>query len=727
MRLTEESMLFSCSKLGLWGSLAVLVSFAGCTEKLEVLKAQRQNIEEIETPLSPEEVPGGGLILEDDIYTPAKFMSACAWLDSLSSRSQSDEQGFRILEDFGMRKDGSGWKGVFPFKADDKHFFFFKKKDKDDDLGRQTLDLANLYGRVQLNDNPLYEYGLVQKNGSIPDRNEFLGLVDKEIFKSPIKILPLIAARGLMGLGIINPYKKRNEIVQEQIAEALPGALDREFKIYKLKETFPDILVKNGAPFAEVLRPLPSDSTEESLKKAEQLEKVLEVLAKRLPMFRERNWSSFRDDMRWGLSAGIRGMQSTNPVEQACGAAIFHRGFAQMLSVKGYDRPPLEFSRGSNGARWVLVDVNRFLESEKGTRLRACSGVGSFTRQGRSTQVRDSELADTSGGTGLTLASQPQPVRTCVPENSRILELKKQQPTVWGQKRPDMKAANLSEKLEFMAGVSYFLMAFAPGSKWWFGDKGLVSYPLADFGEDKELKDILSSGGLMPYESFALSLGFFNLAGNNLIDKHLTYVDKQGKEVAANGAVFGVRISDKPRKHFEKGIVTTDIHSVLLLTDVVFKLHETLEKMATWLADTERSIKDEVSRNPNSPESKRMKKDFNNFVNGLFGGRETLVLLTSNSEGSVRKQIDDFRLALSLVLARFVKPDPVLNAAGKKIYSCYGKLQLDPETGVEERLGDCGEGRANGLQSETELFRQSMRLVGRAFRSPLYLEYGQEP
>ncbi|MEO5667873.1 MAG: hypothetical protein ABIR96_07440 [Bdellovibrionota bacterium] len=714
-------MSFSCSKF--FGGFVVALVLVSCSEKLEVAAPHRQNFKPLPTTnLDPAEIEGDGLILEEDIYAPAKFMTACTWLDSLAAKAHSDEQGFRILEDFGVRKEGSGWKGPWD---DDARFPFFQDK-KNNDPANDKIDLANLYGRIQLNDNPLYEYGLVKKNGSIPDRSQFLELVDKEIFKSPIKILPLIAARAAMTIGVINPYKKRNEIVQKQIADALPGAFDKDFSLYALKDTFPDILVKNGAPFAEVLNPLPSDSVHESEKKAEEIKKVLSVLAKRLPMFREHNWSSFRDDMRWGLSAGIRGMQSTNPVEQACGAAIFHRGFAQMLSVKGYDRPPLEFARGPKGSRWSLVDIKDFLESEKGTRLKACPGVGSFTRDGRATQVRDAELADTSGAGKLSLSSVPLPLKSCQPGDARILELKKQQATVFGPRSGSVKSANLEQKLEFLSGVSYFLMAFAPGSKWWFDDKGLVSYPLADFGEDKELKDILSSGGLMPYESFALSLGFLNLAGNNLINKHLVYVDRKGVEVGPKDEVFGVRISDRPRVRFEKGPVVTDIHSVLLLTDVIFKLHETLDKMAVWLSQTERSIREEIRKNPDSAESKRMQKDFDNFVHGLFGGRDTLVLLTESGPDSVRKQVDDFRLALSLVLARFVKSETTLNTAGKPVYTCFEKLQLDPVTGVEERIGTCGEERSAGLQSELELFRQSMRLVGRAFQSPLYMEYGQE-
>jgi len=722
-------MSFSCSnRCSSLSLLAATLALSACTEKLEVLQTPRQKIEEI-ADNSPLDVAGDGLILEDDIYTPAKFMSSCAWLESLAAKSVADEQGFRILEDYGMRQEGSGWKGIISSRPGE-NIFSSRRKKETDDLGRESLDLANLYGRVQLNDNPLYEYGLISSmNGFIPDRSQFLKRVDGEIFKSPIKILPLIAARAAMGIGILSPYKIRNDIIQnDKIGASLPGAFDREFKIYKLKDTFPDILVKNGAPFSEILRPLPGDSKQESEKKAEELKKVLAVLAKRLPMFRERNWSSFRDDMRWGLSAGIRGMQSTNPVEQACGAAIFHRGFAQMLSVKGYDRPPVEFSRTSQGSRWVLHDVPRLLESEKGTRIKACTGVGSFTRGGHSTQVLDAELADTSGAAGLTLADQPQSLRTCTLDNSRVLQVAKEQAKVWGGKRNGMKKANLEQKLEFMAGVSYFLMAFAPGSKWWFGDKSLVSYPLSDFGAKKELKDILASGGLMPYESFALSLGFLNLAGNNLIEQHLVYLDKAGVEVGPDGGVMGVRISTEPRKLFDKGLVTTDIHSVLMLTDVIFKLHETLEKMSTWLDQTDRHIRDQVRANPNSAESKRLKEDYDNFVIGLFGSRETLVMLTENGPDSVRKQINDFRLALSLVLTRFVKPAPVPNAAGKLVYSCYSKLQLDPTTGVEQALGSCDEGNSStGLQSETELFRQSMRLVGRAFRSPLYLEYGQEP
>jgi hypothetical protein len=735
-----------------------LLLLGACSIEPQIETVSRENMDIfLSGNISSSDIEGQGLVLEGDIYSPARFMTACAWLDSLEAQDQSEKQGFRILEDYGTRK--SSLRDIFPFTilpesearyAKDLPFLDNQPHARDcEPTARRTIrphhrggshtarlpnpracrssaigpargsrkeviDLANLYGRVQIADNPLYEFGLMgQMTTALPDKEGFFAEIDAIIKRSPIMILPLLAYRSALRLGVLSVYEERNEIVQKKISEELPGVYDRDFKIFKIKNTFPDILIKNGAPFVEVLRPLPTDSREEIMHKDEELKGILASLSKRLPMFRDNTWVSFREDMRWGMSAAIRGTQSTSPREQACGAAIFHRAFAQMISIKGYDRIPLEFHQNSNGKRWVLSDVEKFLEHKKSTRIRSCRATGSFLRGTLPTQVADDELAD-SAGTRLQLAESPLALQNCELRDAEVLIPASERggvaEVVVGPAR-GVLPANLQQKLEFMSGIAYFNMTFMPGASWWFSDKAIVPYPLTDFGDEKELQDILTSGGLLPYEAFALSLGFLNLAGNNLIDDHLVYVDKNNKEVGADADILGVRISTHARTRFSKAPVVTDLRAVLLLTDVVFKLHESLKKMSDWY---------DVFKETGSANEKQA------FIKGMFASEETLQMLTETGPDSVRKQIDDFRLALALLVAKYAKPEG-RDANGQIIYSCYDQLVLDPVTGVESKEGLCAQKRQGaGLFSDQEMWRQVMRLVGRAFQSPLYLEMGRE-
>jgi hypothetical protein len=109
----------------------------------------------------------------------------------------------------------------------------------------------------------------------------------------------------------------------------------------------------------------------------------------------------------------------------------------------------------------------------------------------------------------------------------------------------------------------------------------------------------------------------------------------------------------------------------------------------------------------------------------MFGSEENLQMLTDSGAASVRSQLKDLKLALALLLNKFAKAEG-RDALGRIQYSCYSTLTLDPESGVEFPEGQCSSQRGNRLQSELELWSQAMRLVGRVYQSPLYLEMGRE-
>jgi len=759
---------------------ALLLVLGGCG--LEYVEPNREFVQRQVDKYSPNEIPGEGRVLNQDIYPAANFMSACSWLDSMVISDNSGQQAFRSLEDFGTKKfstdgpfgiigevfDGrlliekAGIVKASEFSEDTscEENRRVRPRDGHRDRGRiivensvekckqrarldalhdrslmfgddsNLINLNNLYGRIQLNDHPLLEYGLLAQSGSersggsIPNESEFHDLFNDEITKSPILLLPMIGLKLLMRTGVVGWEKIRNKAFTDKIGESLPGVYDESFELYPLQGTYADVFVKNGFPYSEILKPLPTDSREVIERKDAELRRVLEQMAKRVPMFRNNSWSAFLDDMRYGMSAAIRGIKSTSPIEQACGTVIYHRAFSQLLTIKGYDRAPLKITGNGSKRRKALVGVSDFLDHNEGTRMKACRRSGSFLRDGKLTQVKDSELADEDVGLKMTLTDKPNPSEECTLSEARPLLEQKEQPTYVESAR-GYEEASFHEKVEFLGGIAYFMMSLVPGTDWWFSSNSPVPYPLADFGSNKEAEDIIASGGMLPFEAFAISLAYINMVGMPIVDNHVVYVDIDGKEVDADDPkVTGVRISATERKAFAKGPVVTELKSVSLMTDVVFKLHDALEILADWHAETEESLR--LLSGNNSTATKKMRQEYESFMNGILGSdniagsKRTLNLLIDDSKGSLRDQLKSLKLALSLLLNKFAVPRDLEDLS--QGYTCVDELHLDPVTGIEKQVGRCSEVSVGKLQSDDELWRQSMRLVGRAFQSPLFLE-----
>ncbi len=755
-----------------------------CSCGLEYVEPQREYVEKQVNLYSPDDIQGFGKVLNQDLYPAAGFMSACSWLDSMVIGENNSQQAFRALEAFGTKKfaaqngspfgfvgdifDGElyvekrGWVKASEFSEDTTceeskrarprdgfrergrnivQFSVQKCKDKarmdaihDRSLlfgdERDLINMNNLFGRIQLNDYPMMEYGLLGQSGSlesqgqIPNRQEFMNLFDEEIYKSPIRLLPMMGLKLLLKTGIVSWAGIRNDKFTKKVGESIPGVYDEKFELYGLQGTYADAFIKNGFPYSEILKPLPTDTEQEIERKDAEMRKVLGQVSKRVPMFRNSSWDSFLEDMRYGMSVAIRGMKSTSPMEQACASTIYQRAFSQLLTIKGYDRPPLKNVVNGSKRRKALVEVEDFLDSKEGTRMKACRRSGSFLREGKLTQVKDLELAEDDIGEKLFLTNRPNSAEECSLSEARPLREQKVQPTFVESAR-GFKGASLQERLEFLGGVSYFLMSIIPGSSWWFSDNSPVPYPLSDFGADKTVEDVRSSGGMLPFEAFAVSIAYINMVGLPIIENHIVYIDIDGKEVASDSPdVKGIRVSRDERKPFDKNIVVSDMESVALISDIVFKLHDALEILADWHRDTQESL--DMLEHSNSASAKKLKEDYQSFMTGILGSdslrgaKETLNLLIDNSDGSLRQQMNQLRLALALHLNKFaILKDPNELSKG---YTCASELHLNPKTGVEEKVGRCNVLSSKKMQSEDELWRQSMRLIGRAFQIPLFLE-----
>lgn len=781
-------MRFFCSKTNL-SSLAALVVLANCTPP-PIVQPERSSIPDLSGRFDEKLFDSGEQLLQQGIFPQSRYQSACFWLENMELSESSYRQGFRPLESVETKKfevdelkkfklksgifDGElliEKAGLIPKIEEDVESYCrrklrnrpggragvprsftrnqlkkcmadetAKREEKQDFLHSESLvsrarsekdliELANLYGKISLNDNPLYEYGLMGQSGSesvggmIPNKAEFFVLFEEE--KKRSKFLRRLA------MGLLQPMfeKKdhkwsgaRNEILEEELAISLPGAYGDNPQKRKLEGTFPDIAVRNGFPHSEFLKPLPQDSARALKAKDAALKGSLDKMTIRTAMFREETWASYLDDMQYGMSVAVRGLQSPSPKEQACASVVLQRAFSQMLTIKGYDRAPLRNVTQNGKKRKILPHVNDFLGSPTSSVLKSCRQAGSFLRDEKLTQVKDHEFV---GGeeSALLLTNKPNSADPCQTRWATPLRNHKEQWTVY-RNAEGFKPANFHEQLEFLGGTIYYLMAMAPGAPWWFNERALLSYPLADFGDNAEHNDMLASGGLLPYEAFAISLGYVNLLGLPLLDQHLIYVDEFNRQVdGSSDDVLGVRFSRDPVSKIQNDTVVTDLDSLLLIADVVFKLDETLESMDKWF---EKALVDMQEREAiGGVAGKAAKVEHDAFLMGMFGAgsrkdaKETLELLTDDSEGSLRAQMDQLKLAITMLLPKFAVAQTV---HGETRYSCGTELHTNVKTGFEVLKGDCKEAPQERLQTLHTRWKQVLNMVGRVYQSPIFID-----
>lgn len=775
------------------GVVFTLVGLVSCAPP-PLVEPDRSSIPDLSGKFDQDLLSAGDQLLHAGIFPQSRYQSACFWLDNLRLSESSYKQGFRPLESFEIKKfevddlkkfklagevfdgklfiekigllppvededlesrcrrllrnrGGGGGRSGIPrsptrnqikkcmeeeaAKREEKKVFQHSeslvsraKSEKD------LIELANLYGQISLNDNPLYEYGLMGQSGSesvggqIPNKEEFFVLFEEE--KKRSKFLKRVAMTLLRPMFENKDHKwsgARNDILAETLAESLPGAYGESAQLRKLEGTFPDIAVRNGFPHSEFLKPLPLDSASTLNRKELLLKESLEKMTMRTAMFRDETWTSYLDDMQHGVSVAVRGMQSPSPKEQACASVILQRAFSQMLTVKGYDRAPLINVTHNGRKRKTLPHVSEFLASPTASVFKSCRQAGSFLRDGKLTQVKDHEFVGSSGGSGLLLTNKPNGADPCQPKWAYPLRNHKEQWTV-SLNPKDFRAANFHEQLEFLGGTVYFLMAMAPGAPWWFNERSLMSYPLADFGDNAEHKDMLASGGLLPYEAFAISLGYVNLLGMPLLEEHLLYVDEFNREVdGSSDEVMGVRFSRVPIDQMEQDNVVTELDSVLLIADVVFKLDETLKTMDEWFDKALVDMKERERIGGVAGKAAELEHDA--FLMGMFGAGsrsdalETLELLTDDSKGSLRDQMEQLKVAITMLLPRFARP---ISIDGETRYSCGTELHTDLKTGFEVLKGDCKNTSSNRIQSLHTRWKQVLTLVGRTYQSPLFLD-----
>ncbi len=592
-----------------------------------------------------------------------------------------------------------------------------------------AIDLKTALARVDVSQSPLYNLAL--STPDVPDRARFIELVEQELNKTPLdltdKIVPrkhqflrtilfpillpimaldwiipdrvfkTVALNMALQLGMIDPIAERNRIVRERMEAAFPGAFETGPGFGKLTNSIPEVIARNGTPELSRFELTGDESPADAKLKNARRAEILKHYTRPVALFRAGGWASFNDDNRRGLALAIRGFSSRNADEQACGTILLHRSFAQMLSIMGHNRIPVE--RTANRERANVVPVEKLLGKRDGTVIQTCAEPGSFAKQGLaqlldrdSLGAYDSRLAAESP---LDLARTPRRLNDCtldralgqVSESSQIED-----------------TARSEELIDFLSGSVHTLLALNPRANWWRDSQ----WPLSKF---EDLQQILSSEGFMPFEAHALALAYVNIGFTNLAERHIVYIGADGRELTSAQGARGIRISDLPHVRGNGGRIRTSISSVVTLTQLVHKLDYAFELVDRLQEDFKNSL--EEAHADSSAEGRRAEKELQKNIEditvGMFGSAASMAKVADAGPGSARAQMQDLKMALGLLLTSFAEKD------SDGVVQCVSALEKDLSIGDDSKVGRC-------TTAEKAEWKRALILSGKYMKSPLLMD-----
>lgn len=605
-----------------------------------------------------------------DLYEPTEGVSACDWLANLSETGTGPER-FRLLGDW-------------------------RTPDVTDEL-----QISELSGAVDIAASPLYQYALLTQQ--IPDKREFLALLDQE-FQRAVSfgdVFKIGAVRALIKIGILNPYGVRNSVIQSKMDEALPGSFEQQEREQIFLDTIPGAVFQNGNPGLVRLSFTADEPAELKRKKLQQLGQTLDEYKRPQRIFSEGGWTAFSRDMKTGLSAAIRSFRGSESRQLACGTAILHRTFAQLLTIMGFPRLPLKRSRESD--RGVLPDFEELLVNAETEEYSVCAAPGSFLKEGRRVLLSRDDIASTGDSAEPSFVLSAKPF---VPQECRKVNTGPLTSLSYVSSLSTDQIAPASELLAFLSGVTNFVTAFNPGAPWW--SETNLGFPLSPF---ESMEKIRSSGAILPADSHALSLGFLNLAFDVLLKKHLVYIGPDNKEVLNPADAVGIRISEAPRKPGAPGKVRVTIGAVSELTETAFKLSHYLSLVRNWKQRAEVALEEELAAEKDFRKRIALRRDFDDFIAGMFASEDVLGKLGAAGEGSLAAQVQNLKLAITMLSISF-------SHKGNGFASCHAEMIFDPESGEGRFQGECS-------PDEERSWRYGLALAARSFRSPILQELAE--
>ena len=168
---------------------------------------------------------------------------------------------------------------------------------------------------------------------------------------------------------------------------------------------------------------------------------------------------------------------------------------------------------------------------------------------------------------------------------------------------------------------------------------------------------------------------------------------------------LGVRISDQSDNNKGLQNITTDIEAALRMTELSFKISESIDRLVLWNA---RNLQD-LGRDSRKLEAYRQ------TIVGLFASEKNFNAMINGEKDGTRERLKKLQLATSLLVTKFAKKKD--NGS----YTCFTKLRTNLETGEESATGDCSK---ESSKSEA-LFKEVSAILAKKYSSPLFADYAR--
>ena len=612
--------LFKRNSLKAISTLCVVSVLTSCGQIDREPRNPRSYINLLET----EEFEGGaseGAEMYVD-YTSSE-LTACQWHRKLEKRYSSRTGRFRLLGHVQVWKAPEENKGPLLFQIILGVVEIFMPWTWFKGVEKVELPWIPL-GRVDMKGHVLHSVAfLTGADGQLPNREEFIDKVGVALRASGDHF-KLAAFRLGLATGTINAEEKRDEIVQEEIQKVFPGFFSQRNQ-QDISESFAWVLMMNA------LRQ----------KKYIQIDD-LKVFSRKLPVFRAGGWAALSNDMKIGLAAAIKGLDSKSSRERACASNLIFRSSDQLIQLMGQETLPLYDSRDgysySNSIREIVSGTQKL-------KLKKCRAAGSLVRKNMRVTVSENTLeniADKSDS--YSWADSPQPMKYCRPDGNG-----------WASGYPSKSSKTLDTMLSRLGAFSHYLFAFNPNARWWV-KRG--KFPMGDF---EGLKDIQDTGALAPAKVHLLALALMQLDFEHFQNRHLVYLDEDGKRTFDDNEAMGIRFSENPLNN-NSTLATTSLESSIKFFNLVLKFDRYLASLERW---------------------KRTSHFRKWRVNDLFGSRKIFDTLIGEEGNSNRDIIQKLYLAASLMFPKFISDDDVTQ--------CTASLRTNLKTGEETASGDCGD------------------------------------
>jgi hypothetical protein len=616
-------------------------------------------------------------------------ISACDYLDLLPV-AQGDQPKFRIVD--------------LPEKDIFTAVKAFDKKSE------QSFLTVTTRGRVDISASPLFQYAIFLE--TIPTREDFFSLVQGQKSWEGFNVLKALLThyKGEVDFFLKSFGTDPNQVSEENftsfrdivlsktLMNYMPGVLDRKAKYYALYDSLPDIVIHNGMP--SLFKGL-NEVAPESLSVHEN---DLRPLAQNRSLFRSENWSDFSNDIELSMNLSLKAMRSQNPKEEGCATYLMHRAFSQLIRLKGFDQPPLSeierYGSKNSDTATSLPNLKNLISSEGGVpAVKACARPGPFSSPDNLRLILTEEhLSDPTFALKISKKLNFEP--ECRLEDSRSSKSADYLKTY--KNFPLKEQGNFDDWAHFISGVVHFVTAYNPAVSWWQNKDSHISYPLVGLNKLSHIKEV---GGILPLETHQLAAGL-TLAGAFALQNHIVLLDKNLKVTSQLGDVFSIRISKTPFILGETKKIQTDLESLMLVTEALFKIHPEIELLAEWNKKIQESSLDP-----------KQKPFIHDFVVGAFKSEDHLNQVLELFYKPLAPYAHDFKYALAYLASQYAKP--LSNASHSKGYTCYSSFEMNLDNNSQElKTGECS----------LELRKKWKRLMnwsGRYFQSPVFYSLSQ--